>query len=137
MEFLLIYLLGLDKYVKQKNECPFCKKKALSSIKAGPNTKVQEMIQKLSMTVPSQPNSVVSSHPYGYQPPNSNSTYNFNQLPFRDIDKYLSGAKYFIIKSSNFENIELSIKHSEWATTKANEVKFFTTSKCVNIKFLD
>jgi len=60
-------------------------------------------------------------HPYGYQPPPT-PNYTFNQLPFREIEQHLQGAKYFIIKSSNFENIELSIKHSEWATTKANEV---------------
>ena len=59
---------------------------------------------------------------YGSQPVNPNVA--MNLVPFKEIDKYLNGAKYFIIKSSNFENIQLSIKHSEWPTTKANEVFF-------------
>jgi hypothetical protein len=33
------------------------------------------------------------------------------------------GARFFIIKSSNKENIEISQKHSEWATTQANQKK--------------
>ena len=39
-----------------------------------------------------------------------------------EIDLMLTYAKYFIIKSSNGDNIELSRKYSEWATTKSNEV---------------
>jgi len=70
------------------------------------------------------PSSVLPmTHAYGSQPVNPNVA--MNLVPFKEIDKYLQGAKYFIIKSSNFENIQLSIKHSEWATTKANEVFFF------------
>ena len=52
-----------------------------------------------------------------------------NGAPFKEVEKYLNGAKYFIIKSSNFENIQLSIKHSEWATTKANEVEIFDSNR--------
>jgi len=91
-----------------------------SSIKAGPNVKLQEMIQKMSTSMP--PAVLPMPHAYGSQPVNPNVA--MNLVPFKEIDKYLNGAKYFIIKSSNFENIQLSIKHSEWATTKANEVFF-------------
>jgi hypothetical protein len=41
---------------------------------------------------------------------------------WRQIDDMLTEARYFIIKSSNQENINLSRKHSEWATTRSNEV---------------
>jgi cleavage and polyadenylation specificity factor subunit 4 len=42
---------------------------------------------------------------------------------WKEIDEMLTDAKYFIIKSSNQENIDLSRKYSEWATTKSNEIK--------------
>jgi hypothetical protein len=41
-------------------------------------------------------------------------------VPDHEIDKYLQNSRYFIIKSFNEENIRISIKHSEWATTKTN-----------------
>jgi hypothetical protein len=41
---------------------------------------------------------------------------------WRQVDEMLTEARYFIIKSANQENINLSRKHSEWATTRANEV---------------
>lgn len=44
---------------------------------------------------------------------------------WRQIDEMLTEARYFIIKSSNQENINLSRKHSEWATTRANEVSVY------------
>ena len=70
------------------------------------------------------PPSMPIAHGYGsHQPMNPNVA--MNGAPFKEVEKYLNGAKYFIIKSSNFENIQLSIKHSEWATTKANEVEIF------------
>lgn len=40
---------------------------------------------------------------------------------WRQVDEMLTEARYFIIKSANQENINLSRKHSEWATTRANE----------------
>lgn len=123
-------MLGLDKSIKQKSECPFCKKKVLpTSFKAGPNVTVQKMMQSAAQankpTYPSMP----PSYPYGYQAPTSSVILDYKQPPFKEVEKYLSGAKYFIIKSSNFDNIEHSIKHSEWATTKINEVINRKTSK--------
>ena len=50
----------------------------------------------------------------------------------------LTDAKYYIIKSSNQENIDLSRKYSEWATTKSNEIKLndaFRNSKNVFLIF--
>lgn len=44
---------------------------------------------------------------------------------WRQIDDMLTEARYFIIKSSNQENINLSRKHSEWATTRSNEVRLY------------
>lgn len=41
---------------------------------------------------------------------------------WKQVDEMLTEARYFIIKSANQENINLSRKHSEWATTRANEV---------------
>lgn len=138
-EFLYSYILpyyllfkfsviGLDKSIKQKSECPFCRKKALGSLKAGPNVKIQEMIQKSLMqpklqAPPPQINQFQSSTSYQTTPVGD-----YKQQPFKEVEKYLiPGTKYFIIKSSNFENLELSIKHSEWATTKNNEVAITTT----------
>ena len=40
----------------------------------------------------------------------------------REILTMLHTAKYFIIKSSNQDNINLSRIYSEWATTRSNEV---------------
>ena len=143
--FLSYYLLfkfsviGLDKSIKQKSECPFCRKKALGSIKAGPNVKIQEMIQKLSMqpkiqAPPPQINSFQSSSSF----PIATTTGDYKQLPFKEIEKYLiPGTKYFIIKSSNFENLELSIKHSEWATTKNNEVAITITTLFMHNEIID
>ena len=63
---------------------------------------------------------------------NYNGDYDPNMMPkeealpkkytWRQIDDMLTEARYFIIKSSNQENINLSRKHSEWATTRSNEV---------------
>lgn len=41
----------------------------------------------------------------------------------RDIEDMLSDARYFIIKSSNQDNINISRLKEEWATTAPNEVK--------------
>ena len=41
---------------------------------------------------------------------------------WKQIDEMLTDARYFIIKSSNQDNINISRKHSEWATTRSNEV---------------
>ena len=40
----------------------------------------------------------------------------------REIEEMLSDARYFIIKSSNQDNIYISRSHGEWATTMVNEV---------------
>lgn len=32
-------------------------------------------------------------------------------------------SRYYVIRSSNFENIQISRTYGEWATTKANEGK--------------
>jgi len=40
----------------------------------------------------------------------------------KEILDMLSNARFFIIKSANQENINLSRIYNEWATTKANEV---------------
>ena len=115
--------LGLDKYVKQKNECPFCRKKVLGSIKSCPNVKVQEMMEKVNIAAAAKPQQ--PAYPptgfYGNFPAQTPSM-EYKQPPFSEVEKCLVGAKYFIIKSSNYDNIDLSIKHSEWATTKNNEV---------------
>ena len=79
------------------------------------------MIQKSAMSAKTGLTSQSLNFPYG-QPPTS-SIIDYKQPPFSEVEKYLIGAKYFIIKSSNFENIEASIKNSEWATTKNNEVR--------------
>jgi YT521-B-like domain len=42
----------------------------------------------------------------------------------RDIEEMLSDARYFIIKSSNQDNINISRSHGEWATTVINDVGF-------------
>lgn len=50
----------------------------------------------------------------------------------------LDEGRFFIIRSSNQENIQLSKKHEEWATTKANENKLneaFLGSKYVFLIF--
>lgn len=50
----------------------------------------------------------------------------------------LDKAKYIIIKSSNIDNIMLSRKHSEWATTKANQTSLqfaFTNTDFVFLIF--
>jgi hypothetical protein len=44
------------------------------------------------------------------------------QLSFQDLQKYFVEAKYFMIKSANYYNIERSATFGEWATTKSNEV---------------
>ena len=41
----------------------------------------------------------------------------------RDIEDMLSDARYFIIKSSNQDNINISRLKEEWATTMVNEVE--------------
>lgn len=41
---------------------------------------------------------------------------------WKEVDEMLTDARYFIIKSSNQENINISRKYSEWATTRSNEV---------------
>lgn len=65
-----------------------------------------------------------------------NTGYYYND-PYEDYDKeenvpakyteeqvqyMLTNSKFFIIKSANEENIKLSREHSEWATTRSNEV---------------
>ncbi len=42
-----------------------------------------------------------------------------------DLVEILNNAKYFIIKSINIENISIAKKYNQWATTVANQVKFF------------
>lgn len=46
----------------------------------------------------------------------------------RQIQEMLGSAKYFIIKSSNQDNINLSRIHKEWATTRSNEVTNWTNT---------
>jgi hypothetical protein len=57
--------------------------------------------------------------PSSVKPPPENKS-----LPFKDVEKYLIDAKYFMIKSANFNNIEKSVQLGEWATTQSNEVFF-------------
>lgn len=112
-------VIGLDKSIKQKSECPFCKKKALGSIKAGPNVAIQKLLTQPKIPGPPPQINQFPSSSYQTTTPSGD----LKQQKFSEIEKYLiPGTKYFIIKSSNFENLELSIKHSEWATTKNNEV---------------
>lgn len=67
---------------------------------------------------------------YGTKPPTIPTTTTTTgssdnkQLSYQEIQKYLTDAKYFMIKSSNYYNIERSIAYGEWATTKNNEVLF-------------
>lgn len=67
---------------------------------------------------------------YGTKPPNIPTTTTTTgssdnrQLSYQEIQKYFVDAKYFMIKSSNYYNIERSIMYGEWATTKNNEVLF-------------
>ncbi len=119
----LNFFIGLDKYVKQKNECPFCKKKALSSIKAGPNVRLQEMIQKSVASTNIQPPSLNLGGNLGFV--NVTPSVNFPQLSFKDIQPHLNNAKYFIIKSSSAKNLERSVQGGKWATTKVNEVNCY------------
>lgn len=83
----------------------------------------------------------VSKKPDGIHPANNGKTSPSNRMeqenhwenrdetvPAKYTDKeileMLTEAKYYIIKSSNDENISLSRAHNEWATTKTNEVSW-------------
>lgn len=65
-----------------------------------------------------QPQFPAPPNPSSIRPPDT------KHLPFKDIEKYLIDAKYFMIKSANYNNIEKSINFCEWATTKSNEVLY-------------
>lgn len=38
-------------------------------------------------------------------------------------EKFLNQARFFMIKCTNMDNLELSIQHREWATTRSNQVR--------------
>jgi hypothetical protein len=67
-------------------------------------------MQHLQQQIPGAP------LPTAVKPPENKS------LPFKDVERYLIDAKYFMIKSANFNNIEKSVHLGEWATTQSNEV---------------
>lgn len=79
------------------------------------------------------------SFPYNTNPPPANDRSNLDSshVQFKEIEKYLVDAKYFMIKSSNYTNIKKSINFCEWATTKSNEGKLNTAfNSCKNVILL-
>jgi hypothetical protein len=101
-------------------KCPFCN---ASNFKVMPNFKIQQMkemiIKQFNIKIEKETT-------------NKNIFQSFQSLsPYRmdlffsnvNIDRLLSNAKFFIIKSFNLENIEISKRHNKWATTKVNQKK--------------
>jgi hypothetical protein len=122
-----------EKHVAETKKCPFCHKED-EEIISGPNMKMQQLIEKSQAKAQEREmfnypvQTAYQQYPSGYGSPSYDDlpviTYaDFRTPSYNEVQKYLQDAKFFIIKSSNSKNIELSVKHKEWATTKNNEGK--------------
>ena len=120
---------------KDENECPFCKKEKNGII---PNNSEKEFKEKLYEVYEKMKENAKQIQKEMEQekfsnnnnPNNINYTQNrinFSQLIPRENPNpsysLFENAKFYIIKSSNKENLEISQKQNEWATTIGNQKK--------------
>jgi hypothetical protein len=132
--------IGYTSYLKENNNKCKCGKESAGYLD---NTEAQKLINKYLHDRASSQRMFApqSHHPGGhidsFGPNWSYPTYKLQHSVYESfkpsvgqlqVEQILRNARYFIIKSVNYENINFSIKHSEWATTKTNEVSFITSS---------
>ena len=115
---------------KEEKNCPFCKKEKKGII---PNNselefkeKLYEVYEKMKENAKKQLEQEKISNSSLIYPQNRINT--LNQLIPREnanplYYSFFDNAKFFIIKSQNKENIEVSKKENEWATTIPNQKK--------------
>jgi hypothetical protein len=119
--------------------CPFCKD---LNYRIMPNFKLQKMKEFLLKYIKEDKNFIKSSHcdtknqplismttmPMfpSYMPQSqmgNNLQYMNPQTKNGIIQRFLTNATFYIIKSINYENLNISQSYNEWATTITNQVK--------------
>jgi hypothetical protein len=107
--------------VKMQTRCPNC----TLDLKFMPNRKDKELKDKLYSLLENKPTSdqILLSAQKEDRMKMTLPTINAIQTEQNAHSILFENARFFVIKSSNKENVDLSQKHNEWATTVTNQKK--------------